>query len=105
MLNRSELDLGQMMFEKDQRYTKKLLERKQEVTSAYQRFINKQLAFGISLMHLKGIDVYKREFVCKSITIGFFRVPKFRLVFLEQVSKNNELEVDQHLVDLGAPSL
>ena len=53
------------------------------MTSAYQRFINKQLAFGISLMHLKGIDPYKREFVCKSITIGFFRVPKFRAIFLE----------------------
>ena len=86
VLDRSELDLGQMLFEKEQRYSKKLLERKLEMTSAYQRFINKQLAFGISLMHLKGIDPYKREFVCKSITIGFFRVPKFRAIFLEQVS-------------------
>ena len=36
-------------------------------------------------MGLKGIEPFKREFVCKAITIGYFRVPVFRRVFLDQL--------------------
>ena len=38
-------------------------------------------------MLVKGIELYKREFVCKAITLGYFRVPQFRSIFLAQVQK------------------
>ena len=57
--------------------------------TAYQKFIHRVLAHGISLMHLKGIEKYKRAFVCTAITIGYFRVPKFRALFLEQVANKS----------------
>ena len=46
-------------------------------------------------MHNKSIEVYKREFVCRAITIGFFRVSKFRNIFLEQISKGEQLSAEE----------
>lgn len=87
VLERSELDLGQMMFENPQEYSKKHMAQKKEITAAFQKFIHKVLEHGINLMHLKGIDKFKREFVCKSITLGYIRVPKFRDIFLDQITE------------------
>ena len=43
------------------------------------------LSKGIKLMLVKGIENYKRAFVCKAITIGYFNVPQFRKLFLAQI--------------------
>lgn len=75
VLDRSELDLGQMRFENEDYNNKKLLESKKALTAAFQKFIYKVLALGVSLMHLKGIEKMKRDFVCKAIAVGYFRVP------------------------------
>ena len=92
ILNRGELDLAQMMFEKEDVSNKKLLANKKALASACQKFFHNVLAFGISTMGLKGIEPFKREFVCKAITIGYFRVPTFRQVFLDQlVNKGGSL--------------
>lgn len=39
----------------------------------------------IHLLHNKGIERYKREYVCRAITSGYFKVPQFRSIFLEAV--------------------
>ena len=82
ILQRGELDLGQMLFEKDDQINKKLLINKKALTAAYQKFIHRVLAAGIKLMTLKGIEAYARAFVCKAIVIGYFRIPEFRNIFL-----------------------
>ena len=50
-------------------------------------------------MHLKGIEPCKREFVCKAITLGYFRVHQFRSIFLAQVSfkTHHDKEIGQDL--------
>lgn len=58
---------------------------KKKLTAAYQKFIYKVLVLGVKVMLIKGIEPYKRAFVCKAITIGYFRVPQFRSIFLVQV--------------------
>lgn len=44
----------------------------------------------MKLMHLKGIDRFKRALVCKSITLGYLRVPKFRNIFLDQITESKD---------------
>ena len=51
-------------------------------------------------MHLKGIEKYKRAFVCTAITIGYFRVPQFRSLFLEQVANKSRAQLQ---VESGDP--
>lgn len=82
MLDRGELDLGQMLFEKDDQVNNKLYANKKSLIAAYQKFIFRVLEMGIKLMLKNGIEPFRRTFVCKAITIGYFRVPAFRKIFL-----------------------
>ena len=91
------------MFEKDDVSNKKLLANKKALASACQKFFHNVLAFGISTMGLKGIEPFKREFVCKAITVGYFRVPIFRRIFLDQlVAKNvsGKITADKKLYEV-----
>jgi len=85
VLERGELDLGQMLFEKDEQVNTKLYANKKALTAAYQKFIFRMLEFGLKLMLKKGVEPFRRSFVCKAITIGYFRVPAFRKIFLESI--------------------
>ena len=58
------------------------------------------LAHGISLTHLKGIEQYKRTFVCTAITYGYFKVPEFRSIFLKQITNKSRAQLP---VDLNDP--
>ena len=58
------------------------MEVKKNLTSANQRFTYRVLSKGIRLMLVKGIEPFKRAFVCKAMTIGYFNVPQFRKIFI-----------------------
>jgi len=104
ILERGELDLGQMKFERSVFANKKLLANKKQLAAAYQKFINRTLAHGLHLMHVKGIERYKQSFVCKSITVGFFRVAKFRSTFIATVQMNTDHHaVSQNEIESGSP--
>ena len=36
-------------------------------------------------MRKKGVESFKRKFVCGAFSIAFFRIPEFREVFLKQI--------------------
>lgn len=105
VFDRGELDLNQMKFEKNVFDNKKLLANKKNLTAAYQKFVHRALAHGVHLMHVKGLERYKQDFVCKSITIGYFRVPQFRSIFIDAVQKKSESpDVDRYMItDSGSP--
>ena len=90
ILDRGELDLGQMIFEKDELSNKKLLQNKKALAGAYQRFTFKVLESGLKSLTAKTIDAYKRTFVCKAIVNGYFRVPAFRSIFLEAIENGDQ---------------
>lgn len=48
------------------------------------------LVHSIRLLHNKGIDKYKREYVCRAITSGYFKVPQFRSILLEAIEIKNK---------------
>jgi hypothetical protein len=49
---------------------------------------------GVEKLNMKGVDVYKRNFVEIIISISYFRVPEFREKFLEIIleKSNNPIE-------------
>ena len=84
VLDRGELDLGQMEINKDmQQQDPKLFANKKTMAAAYQKLMHKTLVHATRLINAKGLETYKQLFVCKSITTGFFRVTQFRAIFLE----------------------
>ena len=46
-------------------------------------------------MTIKGLEPFKREFVCKAITVGYFRVPQFRSIFIAQIKKKEYDEEEE----------
>ena len=88
ILKRSELDLGQMGFstlnqaKMSDKQSRDLYKKKIKVASSYQKFQYKALEMGVEKLNMKGVDVYKRNFVEIIISISYFRVPEFREKFL-----------------------
>lgn len=98
ILKRSELDLGQIGFSTinqanvtNDRASRELFKKKVKVASSYQKFQYKALEMGVEKLNMKGVDVYKRNFVEIIISISYFRVPEFREKFLGIIlEKSNE---------------
>jgi hypothetical protein len=43
----------------------------------------------------KGVEVYLRNYIEKFISIGFFRIPSFRKVFIESILKKSNNLIDE----------
>jgi hypothetical protein len=57
--------------------------KKVKIASAYQLFQYQALEMGIEKLNMKGVDVYKRNFVEIVMSVSYFRVPEFRDRFLD----------------------
>ena len=77
ILNRSELDLGQIGFLEDNKIPEKILKTKIQVASEFQAFAYQTLQISIKSMKQRGVERYKRDFICQSLALSFFRVPEF----------------------------
>ena len=66
------------------------------------------LEMSIKSMSQKGVEHYKRDFICTTLAMSVFRVPEFRSMFLSQlepleVSSPTTTAVVRHLLDEGVP--
>lgn len=50
---------------------------------------------GIEKLNMKGVDVYKRNFVEIIISISYFRVPEFRERFLNIILEKSDGTIDE----------
>lgn len=50
---------------------------------------------GIEKLNMKGVDVYKRNFVEIIMSVSYFRVPEFRERFLNIILEKSDGEVEE----------
>lgn len=50
---------------------------------------------GVDKLNMKGVDVYKRNFVEIIISISFFRVPEFREKFLSIILEKSDKVIEE----------
>ncbi len=103
IFKRSELDLGQIGFStinqaqtnNGDKNSRDLYKKKIKVASSYQQFQYKALEMGVEKLNMKGVDVYKRNFVEIIISISYFRVPEFREKFLDIILEKSDGHIDE----------
>ena len=103
IFKRSELDLGQIGFStinqaqanNGDKNSRDLFKKKIKVASSYQQFQYKALEIGVEKLNMKGVDVYKRNFVEIIISISYFRVPEFREKFLDIILEKSDGHIDE----------
>ena len=70
--------------------SKDLFKKKVKVAASYQKFQYKAMEMGVEKLNMKGVDVYKRNFVEIIISISYFRVPEFREKFLNIILEKSD---------------
>jgi hypothetical protein len=55
----------------------------------------KALEMGVEKLNMKGVDVYKRNFVEIIISISYFRVPEFREKFLNIILEKSDGHIEE----------
>lgn len=69
--------------------------KKRKIASSYQKFQYKALEMGVEKLNMKGVDVYKRNFVEIIISISYFRVPEFREKFLDIIMEKSNVTIEE----------
>ncbi|CDW81936.1 duf1765 domain containing protein [Stylonychia lemnae] len=102
IMRRSELDLGQMGFQQNQttaqnndKNMREIFKKKLKVATNYQLFQHEALQMGIEKLNMKGVDVYKRNFVEIIMSISYFRVPEFRERFLSIILAKSDGVIEE----------
>ena len=72
-----------------------MLKKKIKIAANYQRFQYKAMEMGIDKLNMKGVDVYKRNFVEIIISVSYFRVPEFRERFLNIILEKSDPIVEE----------
>ena len=55
----------------------KVLKAKISVAAEFQTFVYQVLEMSLKSMKQKGVQHYKRDFLCTTLAMSFFRVPEF----------------------------
>lgn len=71
------------------------MSKKKKIASSYQKFQYKALEMGVEKLNMKGVDVYKRNFVEIIISISYFRVPEFREKFLDIIMEKSNVTIEE----------
>lgn len=66
-----------------------------KVAASYQKFQYKAMEMGVEKLNMKGVDVYKRNFVEIIISISYFRVPEFREKFLSIILEKSDGVIEE----------
>jgi len=67
-----------------------VFKKKLKVAESYQMFQYEALEIGIEKLNMKGVDVYKRNFVEIIMSVSYFRVPEFRERFLNIILEKSD---------------
>ena len=66
-----------MGFLEESKIPEKVMKAKVQVASEFYAFVYQTLTVSIKSMKQRGIETYKRDFICQSLALNFFRVPEF----------------------------
>ena len=66
-----------------------------KIANFYQKLLFSLVDDAVNKFCRKGVEVYLRNYVEKFISIGFFRIPAFRKVFIESVLKKSNLPIEE----------
>lgn len=72
-----------------------MFKKKIKIAATYQKFQYKAMEMGVEKLNMKGVDVYKRNFVEIIISISYFRVPEFREKFLNIIMEKSDAEIEE----------
>ena len=79
-----------MGFNPLEKLSDKVLKAKRAVATEFQTFVYQVLEMSIKSMKQKGVEYYKRNFICTALSMSFFRVPEFQSIFLAQLKPLGE---------------
>ena len=60
-----------------------------KIANFYQKLLYTLVDDALSKFCRKGVEVYLRNYVEKFISIGFFRIPSFRKMFIDSILKKS----------------
>ena len=77
----------------DSKIPDKVMKAKVQVASEFQAFVYQALETSVKSMKQRGIERYKRNFICQSLALSFFRVPEFQEIFIQLLEKEEILDI------------
>jgi len=79
----------------NEKTARELFKKKAKVAANYQLFQYEALEMGIDKLNMKGVDVYKRNFVEIIISVSYFRVPEFREKLLSIILEKSDGVIEE----------